>query len=91
MQFRDLQAQYQAYKHQIDSAIQGVLYHSNYIEGKEVKALEERLAEYVDVKHCITFANGTEAMTHVLMAWGIGEGDAVFIPDLTFFSTGEVE
>lgn len=90
MQFRDLQAQYQTYKNQIDSAIQGVLFHSNYIEGKEVKALEERLAEYVGVKHCITCANGTEAMTLVLMAWGIGEGDAVFIPDLTFFSTGEV-
>lgn len=90
MQYRDLQAQYQTYKHQIDSAIQGVLFHSNYIEGREVKALEERLAEYVGVKHCITCANGTEAMTLVLMAWEIGEGDAVFIPDLTFFSTGEV-
>lgn len=90
MQFRDLQAQYQTYKHQIDSAIQGVLFHSNYIEGREVRALEERLADYVGVKHCITCANGTEAMTLVLMAWGIGEGDAVFVPDFTFFSTGEV-
>lgn len=41
MQFRDLQAQYQTYKHEIDSAIQSVLFHSNYIEGREVKELEK--------------------------------------------------
>lgn len=89
MKFRDLQAQYQRYKKEIDSAIQEVLRDANFIDGKEVKELEERLAEYVGVKHCITCANGTEAMTLVLMAWGIEKGDAVFVPDLTFFSTGE--
>lgn len=90
MQFRDLQAQYQRYKREIDSAIQEVLQDANFIGGKEVKELEEGLAAYVGVKHCITCANGTEAMTLVLMAWGIQKGDAVFVPDLTFFSTGEV-
>lgn len=90
MKFRDLQAQYQRYKKEIDSAIQEVLRDANFIGGKEVKELEERLAAYVGVKHCITCANGTEAMTLVLMAWGIQKGDAVFVPDLTFFSTGEV-
>lgn len=90
MQFRDLKAQYQKYKAEIDAAIQEVLLSANFIGGKEVGELETQLAKYVNVKHCISCANGTEAMTLVLMAWGIKEGDAVFLPDFTFFSTGEV-
>lgn len=90
MQFRDLRAQYQRYKNEIDAAIQKVLCSANFIGGNEVAELEEQLAEYVGVKHCVTCANGTEAMTLVLMAWGIKEGDAVFVPDFTFFATGEV-
>jgi len=90
VEFRDLKAQYKRYKTEIDSAIQEVLDNANFIGGKEVKILERRLAEYVGIKDCITCANGTEAMTLVLMAWNIKEGDAVFVPDFTFFSTGEV-
>ena len=90
MEFRDLKAQYNQYKTEIDSAIQKVLIDANFIGGEEVRILEQRLAEYVGVKHCITCANGTEAMTLLMMAWGIKEGDAVFIPDFTFFSTGEI-
>ncbi|MFC7685715.1 DegT/DnrJ/EryC1/StrS family aminotransferase [Ureibacillus sp. GCM10028918] len=90
MEFRDLKAQYQTYKAEIDSAIQTVLNDANFIGGKEVTELEEQLADYIGVKHCITCANGTDAMSLVLMAWGIKEGDAVFVPDFTFFSTGEV-
>ena len=90
MEFRDLKAQYSKYKEEIDSAIQEVLNNANFIGGKEVDILEKRLAEYVGVKNCITCANGTEAMTLLMMAWDIGEGDAVFVPDFTFFSTGEI-
>lgn len=90
MEFRDLKAQYMKYKSEIDSAIQEVITNTNFIGGKEVDTLENRLAEYVGVKNCITCANGTEAMTLLLMAWDIKEGDAVFVPDFTFFSTGEV-
>lgn len=90
MQIRDLQLQYKKYKSDIDGAIQKVLDQADFIGGQEVGELEEQLASYVNVKHCITCANGTEAMTLVLMAWGIREGDAVFVPDFTFFSTGEV-
>jgi UDP-2-acetamido-2-deoxy-ribo-hexuluronate aminotransferase len=90
MQFRDLKTQYQNYKSEIDSAIEQVLVNANFIGGKEVGELEAQLAQYVGVKHCITCANGTEAMTLVMMAWGIKEGDAVFVPDFTFFSTGEI-
>ncbi|WP_027631125.1 DegT/DnrJ/EryC1/StrS family aminotransferase [Ruminiclostridium cellobioparum] len=90
MEFRDLKSQYQKYKYEIDSAIQEVLDNANFIGGIDVKLLEKRLAEYVGVKYCITCANGTEAMTLVMMAWDIKERDAVFIPDFTFFSTGEI-
>ncbi|CAM3268700.1 DegT/DnrJ/EryC1/StrS family aminotransferase [Filibacter tadaridae] len=90
MEFRDLKAQYQKYKQEIDSNIQDVITNASFIGGKVVKELEEQLADYVGIKHCITCANGTEAMTLVMMAWGIKEGDAVFVPDFTFFSTGEV-
>lgn len=90
MQFRDLKAQYQALKEDIDRAMSQVLTDSNYISGRQVAELEQSLAEYVGVKHCITCANGTDALTLALMTWGIGEGDAVFVPDFTFFSSGEV-
>lgn len=90
MRFRDLKAQYQRYQKDLDEAIQQVLLSANYIGGNEVAELEEQLATYVGRTHCITCANGTEAMTLVLMALGIETGDAVFVPDFTFFSTGEV-
>ena len=90
MEFKGLKAQYQRYKKEIDEAIQRVLDNACFIGGMEVTKLEERLAEYVGVKHCITCANGTDAMLLALMAWDIKEGDAVFVPDFTFFATGEV-
>ena len=90
VEFRDLKAQYRKYKTEIDSAIREVLNNANFIGGKEVNTLEKRLAEYVGVNHCITCANGTEAMTLIMMAWDIKKGDAVFVPDFTFFSTGEI-
>lgn len=89
MQFRDLKKQYQVLKPEMDAAISQVLDASNYISGKQVTELENSLAEYVGVKHCISCANGTDALTLALMVWGIGEGDAVFVPDFTFFSSAE--
>ena len=61
-----------------------------FIGGTEVNALEEELAGYVGTKHCITCGNGTDALQLALMAWNIGPGDAVIVPDFTFFSSGEV-
>jgi len=90
MEFRDLKQQYQLHKEQIDIAIQSVLNNSDFINGSKVKQLELELAEYVGVKHCITCANGTDALQLALMTWSIGKGDAVFVPDFTFFSSGEV-
>lgn len=89
MQFRDLKKQYQALKEKMDCAVLQVMADANFISGKQVMELEEQLAEYVGVKHCITCANGTDALTLALMAWGIGEGDAVFVPAFTFFASAE--
>ena len=90
MQFRDLQKQYEVLKPQMDAAMMSVAAGAHFISGEQVTALEERLAAYVGRRHCITCANGTDALELCLMAWGIGPGDAVFVPDFTFFSTGEV-
>ena len=89
MQFRDLQKQYEVLKSDMDAKVQEVCATAHYISGAEVTELEQKLASYVGVKHCITCANGTDALTLALKAWGIGDGDAVFVPDFTFFSSGE--
>ncbi|WP_320128714.1 DegT/DnrJ/EryC1/StrS family aminotransferase [uncultured Sphaerochaeta sp.] len=90
MEFRDLKHQYQVLKDKMDKAVTEVMTDCNFISGKQVKVLETELASYVGTTHCITCANGTDALSMMLMAWNIGPGDAVFVPDFTFFSTGEV-
>ena len=89
MQFRDLQKQYETLKIELDKTIRRVCSDAHYVSGPEVKELETILAEYVGVKHCITCANGTDAITLAIKAWGLGENDVVFVPDFTFFSSGE--
>lgn len=90
MQFRDLKRQYEALKKDIDVQIAEVIESTSFISGKKVDELEAKLAEYVGVKHCVTCANGTDALSMALMAWDIKEGDCVFVPDFTFFATAEV-
>jgi dTDP-4-amino-4,6-dideoxygalactose transaminase len=90
MQFRDLGAQYLRLKDEIDANIKATIESGRYISGPFVKQLEGELAEYVGVTHCVTCANGTDALELVLRAWGIGAGDAVFVPAFTFMSTAEV-
>ena len=90
MQFRDLKQQYRILKEEIDHALLNVAASGSYIMGTQVEELEQQLAAYVGVKHCITCANGTDALTLALKVWGIGPGDAVFVPDFTFFSSAEV-
>ena len=90
MQFIDLAAQYQHLKTKIDKRIQDVLDHGKYIMGPEVQEFEVKLAEYVGVKHAITCANGTDALTLAMMVLNIEKGDAVFCPTFTFFATAEV-
>lgn len=89
MQFIDLKAQYRALKTEIDANIQAVLDSAQFIGGPQVKELEGKLAEFVGRKHCITCANGTDALQIAYMVAGVGEGDAVFCPDMTFISSTE--
>lgn len=89
MQFRDLRKQYQILKADMDEAILRVLADGNYISGDQVEELEKQLAEYVGAKHCISCGNGTDALSLALMVWNVGAGDAVFVPDFTFFASGE--
>lgn len=89
MEFRALKNQYQVLKPDMDRAIEQVLTDGNYISGTQVTELENQLAAYAGVKHCISCANGTDALTLAFMTWNIGPGDAVFVPDFTFFASGE--
>ncbi len=90
MEFRDLKKQYQELKNNINKAVLRVMDNSNYIMGAEVLELESKLAEYVGREYCITCANGTDALSLSMMALNITSGDAVFVPDFTFFSTAEI-
>ncbi len=90
MQFRDLVKQYNVLKPEIDKAMIDTAGSGGYIMGKPVKELEIELAEYVGVKYCISCGNGTDALTLALKVWNVKEGDAVFVPDFTFFASAEV-
>ncbi len=87
--FIDLAAQQERLRSEIDAAIAGVLSHGRYILGPEVDALEEQLAAYVGVAHCITCANGTDALQIALMALGAEPGDEVITPDFSYIATAE--
>jgi len=89
IEFIDLKTQQARIKSQIDAAIQRVLAHGQYILGPEVAELEEKLAAYTGAKHCITVANGTDALQIAQMALGIGPGDEVVMPGFTYIATAE--
>ena len=88
--FIDLATQQEKIKLDLDRRIAAVLAHGKYILGPEVKELEERLADYVGVKHCVACANGTDALLIALMGLGIGRGDEVITTAFTYVATGEV-
>lgn len=89
MEFCDLKSQYQRLKADIDAGIQRVLDHGQYILGPEVAELEEKLAAYTGAKHCISVANGTDALQIAQMALNIGSGDEVITPGFTYIATAE--
>ncbi len=88
--FIDLKAQYEALKPRILERINGVLDHGQYIMGPEVQELEERLASYVGVKHCVAASSGTDTLLIAMMTLGIGRGDEVITTPFTFVATGEM-
>lgn len=89
MEFIDLKSQYRRLKTDIDTGIQRVLDHGQYILGPEVAELEEKLAAYTGAKYCISVANGTDALQIAQMALGIGPGDEVITPGFTYIATAE--
>jgi UDP-2-acetamido-2-deoxy-ribo-hexuluronate aminotransferase len=89
IEFIDLKAQQARIKAQIDAGIQRVLAHGQYILGPEVAELEEKLAAFTGAKHCITVANGTDALQIAQMALGIGPGDEIITPGFTYIATAE--
>ena len=89
MQFVDLKAQYRAYQVEIDAAIKEVTTSAQFINGPQVQALEEALANFVGVKHAVACASGTDALQLALMVSGVGPGDEVITTPFTFIATAE--
>ncbi|MDR2142083.1 MAG: DegT/DnrJ/EryC1/StrS family aminotransferase [Deltaproteobacteria bacterium] len=88
--FIDLKKQFETLRPQMEKAILKVVSGAQYINGPEVAQLEKALADYVGVAEVIACANGTDALTLPLLAWGVGPGEAVFCPSFTFIATAEV-
>jgi dTDP-4-amino-4,6-dideoxygalactose transaminase len=88
--FIDIAAQRTRLGNAIDKAIARVLDHCQFINGPEVTQFEAELAAHSGAKHVVTCASGTDALLMVLMAKGVGRGDAVLCPSFTFCATGEV-
>lgn len=90
MEFIDLKSQQALIKDEIDQRISAVLEHGRYIMGPEVTELEQRLAKYVGVQHCISVSSGTDSLLIAMMALGIGPGDEVITVPYTWISTAEM-
>src|SRR5262245_44566132 len=88
--FIDLAAQRERLGDSVERVIAAVLEHGQYILGPEVTELERQLAAFCGARHCISSANGTDALLLALMAEGVGPGDAVFVPAFTFVATAEM-
>lgn len=71
------------------TAFEKILNHGGYAQGPETAELDAKLAQFSGIKHCATCSSGTDALVLALMAWGVGEGDAVFLPSFTFVATAE--
>ncbi|MCK5076399.1 MAG: aminotransferase class V-fold PLP-dependent enzyme, partial [Calditrichia bacterium] len=87
--FVDLKAQYNSIKPEIDEAIQTVINETAFIGGKYVKLFSENFANFIGGKYCVPCANGTDAIQIALHGLGIGEGDEVLVPAMTFIATSE--
>lgn len=88
--FVDLRTQQNKIRRTLEQNLFRVLVHGQYVRGAEILELEERLARYLDVRHCVVCSSGTDALLLSLLALGIGPGDAVFTTPFTFIATAEV-
>lgn len=89
VKFLDLHGQYLRHQTELDAAIQRVIRNSSFIGGAEVEAFEQEFAEWLGARHCVGCANGTDAIEILLEALGIGVGDEVIVPAMTWISTSE--
>lgn len=89
MEMRGIKSAHLSLRSEIEEAIKAVFAHGSFIGGPEVAAFEQELADYTGVKHCVSCANGTDALCLILSALKIGAGDTVFVPAYTFFATAE--
>ena len=90
MQFIDLKVQYRRIENEVNQRIKTVLEHGQFVMGPEIAELEQKLATFVGVKHCIGVSDGTTALQIAMMALGIGSGDEVITTPFTFIATGEM-
>jgi UDP-2-acetamido-2-deoxy-ribo-hexuluronate aminotransferase len=90
IQMVDLKQQYQKIKNEVDAAVLDVLESSMFIGGPQVNSFAEKLSQYLDVKHVIPCANGTDALQIAMMALGLEPGDEVITPSFTYIATTEV-
>ena len=90
IQFIDLQEQRRRLGSKLEKSIMDAVQGGQWVMGPQVAELEKQLSEFAGVKHTIACANGTDALLIVLRAWGIGPGDAVFVPTFTFAASAEV-
>ncbi|MDD6647445.1 MAG: DegT/DnrJ/EryC1/StrS family aminotransferase [Firmicutes bacterium] len=89
MEFIDLKTQYKMLKNEIDINIKNIIESAKFIGGPQVGEFEEKLGSFIGRKYCITCASGTDALELAYLAYGVGEGDAVFCPDMTFIASIE--
>src|ERR1700683_366971 len=87
--FADLYAQYLSIKKEIDQAIETTIRNSSYIGGQAVREFEEAFAAYLGIHHVIACANGTDSIEILLQAFGVGKGDEVIVPAISWISTSE--
>lgn len=89
MQFVDLKRQYKLIEKNIEEGIKTVLESQRFIMGPEVEELEEELASFSGSPYALSCSSGTDALVILLMAYGVGSGDAIFVPAFTFFASAE--
>lgn len=87
--FADLKRQYQDIKSEIDQCIKSSLENTNFIGGSEIQKFENDFAKYLNINHCVACANGTDSIEILLKALGVGNGDEVIVPAISWISTSE--
>ena len=88
--FVDLKAQYNSIKEEMDTAIHAVIDNTAFVAGHYASLFEQQFADFIGVKHCIGCANGTDSLEMLLKAMGVGPGDEVIVPAISWISTSEV-